>query len=80
MMPDSAVYLLGRPFPWFTQEFMQAVRQIGWYTYRSGFEPIDGTAMTTDSGWGCMIRTGQMLAAEALKRSTSLTFPQVSLT
>lgn len=28
--------------------------------------PICGTAFTDDSGWGCMIRCGQMLAASAL--------------
>ena len=30
--------------------------------------PIGGTGKTTDSGWGCTIRCGQMLLAEALVR------------
>lgn len=77
MSEGDAVYLLGRPYPGFTQEFMQAVRSLGWYTYRSGFEAIEGTTYTSDAGWGCMIRTGQMMAAEALRRSSKLTFPQV---
>jgi len=41
-----------------------------WITYRKNFPPImDFTGMSTytsDSGWGCMIRTTQMLMANAL--------------
>lgn len=37
-----------------------------WITYRHDFMAIPGTAFTTDAGWGCMIRCGQMLAASAI--------------
>lgn len=35
-------------------------------TYRKGFDAIGDTKFTSDVGWGCMLRSSQMLVAQAL--------------
>ncbi|XP_057862571.1 cysteine protease ATG4B [Cryptomeria japonica] len=47
-------------------DFMDDFSSRIWITYRKGFEPIEDTNIVSDVGWGCMLRSGQMLVAQAL--------------
>lgn len=48
--------------------FIEDFRSRFWFTYRRGFPRIEPSLFTTDLGWGCMLRTGQCLMAEAMSR------------
>eukprot|EP01084_Bolivina_argentea_P275704 470268_1 len=37
-----------------------------WITYRSNFDKILSSSYASDAGWGCMLRSTQMLTAQAL--------------
>ncbi|KAK1309753.1 Cysteine protease ATG4B [Acorus calamus] len=37
-----------------------------WLTYRKGFDAIGDFKLTSDVNWGCMIRSSQMLVAQAI--------------
>ncbi|XP_053693959.1 cysteine protease ATG4B [Sabethes cyaneus] len=65
---DVVVWILGKQYNAIAD--VDAVRQDVqsrlWCTYRRGFVPIGGSLLTTDKGWGCMLRCGQMVLAQAL--------------
>ena len=50
----------------------QQVFQIAWFTYRKGFHASFYKDLKTDSGWGCMIRSGQMLLFTVISRLIKL--------
>ncbi|CAB3984944.1 Cysteine protease ATG4B [Paramuricea clavata] len=62
------VWILGKQYDGKYDEIQNAVKACLWFTYRKGFPAIGGTGPSSDSGWGCMLRSGQMILAEALLR------------
>lgn len=65
---DDVVWILGKSYS-ATEDLDLIRRDVQtrlWCTYRRGFVPIGGSQLTTDKGWGCMLRCGQMVLAQAL--------------
>ncbi|XP_068192671.1 cysteine protease atg4da-like isoform X2 [Antennarius striatus] len=67
---NSPVIILGQSHELKDQEKREAFRRsfvsLLWLTYRRGFPQLEGSSLTSDSGWGCILRTGQMLLAKSL--------------
>lgn len=48
------------------QQIRNDIQSRLWFTYRKGFVQIGNTNFTSDRGWGCMLRCGQMVIGQAL--------------
>ena len=48
------------------RRFADDFRSRAWITYRRNFVPFAGSTYAADAGWGCTMRSGQMLLANAL--------------
>uniref|UniRef100_A0A7S3NKN2 Cysteine protease n=1 Tax=Aureoumbra lagunensis TaxID=44058 RepID=A0A7S3NKN2_9STRA len=62
---DEIVVLLGKQF---RIDWRAEISKIFWFTYRSGFPSMEPCGYSDDAGWGCMLRSCQMLMATALQR------------
>ncbi|XP_060792557.1 cysteine protease ATG4A [Neoarius graeffei] len=69
-LPDTEelVWILGQSYNVKTEKsaLLSDVHSRLWFTYRKKFSPIGGTGPSSDTGWGCMLRCGQMILAHAL--------------
>lgn len=61
---EKKISILGVKYD--AEEMDEVVSALICFTYRNGFVCISDTEFSTDAGWGCMIRCGQMMLAQAL--------------
>ncbi|XP_046676388.1 cysteine protease ATG4B-like [Homalodisca vitripennis] len=62
------VWILGRQYNAINdlEEIRRDIQSRLWFSYRKGFVQIGDSGLTSDKGWGCMLRCGQMLIGQAL--------------
>jgi len=53
-------------YPPHVAQFLSDFQYIIWFSYRKDFPPLGPAQLTSDIGWGCMCRTGQMILAQTL--------------
>jgi len=65
---DNPVWLLGQQFSarYDVEDLQLLVSSKPWLSYRKDFPTIGSSGLTSDQGWGCMLRCGQMVLAGAL--------------
>lgn len=82
-LSNEPIYLMGNFYPLSPTQWTDFQRDFTsgliWCTYRHSYPPIKPSTFTTDVGWGCMLRSGQGLLANALAiqfmgRGNSLVF------
>jgi cysteine protease ATG4 len=75
--PNETIFILGKKFT-ATEENAKEVNEdifrtfenLVWITYRSGFPQLPNELVgsyISDTGWGCMVRVGQMLFAQLIR-------------
>ena len=64
----GTLVVLGDTFDELNEEAIAALTRPKWFSYRKGFPKLLNTTRTTDAGWGCVHRCGQMMIMETLQR------------
>eukprot|EP00957_Ditylum_brightwellii_P205469 15344034-Ditylum_brightwellii.AAC.1 len=69
-LDGGGVYMLGRRYIDMDDFLLkrQYESSLFWFTYRKDFAEMAPYGITSDAGWGCMLRAAQMLLSHALRR------------
>lgn len=67
--PNYQIYCLGKKFHPINDYHSKRDYEsnLFWCTYRCDFQEIKPYGITSDAGWGCMLRSAQMLIAQTLR-------------
>jgi cysteine protease ATG4 len=88
---ELPAFILGRPISPSSPSLLQGVvleeaRKVPWCTYRKAFEPLirressgEQNYFTSDVGWGCTLRVGQMVLLTAISRHLQLEASSIDL-
>lgn len=71
LIGSSQMILMGQPRTVSLSAFRVLFRSIMWFSYRSNFPMIPNSLYNSDTGWGCMLRSLQMVMAHAFQRHYS---------
>ncbi len=67
----SRIILMGQPVAVSYSALQVFFDSILWFSYRSNFPLISRSMYSSDTGWGCMLRSLQMVIAQAFQRHLS---------
>lgn len=80
------VFVLGRLCPPVPSLVLAEARKVPWCSYRKNFQPLERQELTgetryfsSDVGWGCTLRVGQMVLLTAVSRHLQLAADSVDL-
>lgn len=70
LLDNTPCHILGRTYvgPKTTQWTSESIRCLPYFTYRRSLTVPLRNGSDHDAGWGCMIRTGQMMVCQTLRR------------
>jgi cysteine protease ATG4 len=64
----NKIYIFGEEYSYDIKLIKKKIDGITFFCYRENFAPLRNN-LTNDIGWGCMVRTGQMMLCNALKKT-----------
>lgn len=64
----SRIVLLGNEYIDRPDDYLKHYESLLWMTYRKDFQKMDPYEYTSDAGWGCMLRSVQMILGQVLQR------------